>query len=258
MPSKTAQSRKKKKTVYIVGFAPSWEATPWGEPDAEYWGLNALYKMAADKTWDRWFQLHDIDKHHTEEETPEQISWLRGFNGSVYMWPEHAEKYELPNVIPYPREGITEAFGTYFTNSISWMIAMAIDEGFEKVGVYGVDMAQDSEYGHQRPSCEFFLGWAAGKGIDIDIPDTSDLLKTPFLYGVEDGGPMRKKFEARFKELSDRKTQVDQQINALQFQSANLAGAIEDTKYYIRAWSQSLVAGDGQVEPQALPQEATP
>ena len=66
------------------------------------------------------------------------------------------------------------------------MLALAIHEGFEEIHVYGVDMAVDTEYHHQRPSCEFFLGLAAGMGIKIFVPDTADLLKTRFLYGFDE------------------------------------------------------------------------
>ena len=79
-----------------------------------------------------------------------------------------------------------KTFGNYFTNSVSYMIALAIKQGATEIGCYGVDMATGSEYGPQRPSCEFFLGIAAGMGISITIPATADLLKTKFLYGFQE------------------------------------------------------------------------
>ena len=132
------------------------------------------------------------------------------------------------------------------------MLALAIQEGFEKIGIYGVDMAQDSEYGHQRPSCEYFVGIARGRGIQVEVAEKSDLLKAPYLYGAEEGGVFRQKLESRFQELNERKAETDGQIGQLQLQSANLAGAIEDTRYYLRAWSIGEIS-DG---PEPLPQEA--
>lgn len=243
-----------KPTVHIVGFAASWADTPWGEPDAENWGMNALHKLAPDKPFHRWYQLHDIETHHTADRD-EHVGWLANCGIPVYMWPEHADKWRptIPTAVPFPRLAITDHFGRYFTNTVSWMIAHAIWEGRSKIGVYGVDMAQQTEYESQRPSCEYFLGWAAGSGVEVVIPPTSDLLKAPYLYGAEDGNPLRVKMESRLKELQGRQSEVQGQIQNLQNQMAQaqaalnqIAGAVEDTQYYLRAWTQPMVS-DGKV-----------
>jgi hypothetical protein len=108
-------------------------------------------------------------------------------------------------------------FGDYFTNSISYMLAMAIDEGYQVIHVYGVDMAQDTEYGTQRPSCEFFLGVAVGRGIQIYVPKTSDLLKVRWMYGYED--EIQSSWDARVNEIyagiqARRKSAEQQQAQA--------------------------------------------
>jgi hypothetical protein len=70
------------------------------------------------------------------------------------------------------------------------MLAFAITEGFQEIHIYGVDMAQDvdtngnSEYGYQKPSCEYFLG-VAEKYAKVYIPDTSDLLMCAMRYAVD-------------------------------------------------------------------------
>lgn len=234
-----------KPTVYIVGFAPSWVETPWDDPIAERWGMNALFKIAGDKPWDRWYQLHDIDIAHADDKH-EHIDWLRKTGIPCFVWPDHVEKMREAgvNAHPYPKAEVLARFGRYFTNSVSWMIAHAILEDRIKVGVYGVDMAQDSEYAHQRPSCEWMIGVAQGLGVLVDIPGSSDLLKTPFLYGAEDHNPLRVKMEARFKELSERRQNLEQQLSQARGQVGQLEsvlnqilGAQEDTNYWLRAWT---------------------
>jgi hypothetical protein len=239
-------------TLYVVGFAPSWQETPWDVPNAHYWGMNALHKVAPDKPWSMWFQLHDIDKHH-KEDREEHLDFLRKAPVPIVMWQDHIPKYDIPNAVPYPKQMVVDHFGRYFTNTVSWMLAFAIiSKQYRKIGVYGIDMAQDSEYDHQRPSCEYFLGWAKGQGIELDIPDTSDLLKAPFLYGLEDGDPLRIKYEARLADLNTRKAEVEAAINQGNAQMGNhqailhqILGAIEDTKYWLRVWSQP-VNSDGK------------
>lgn len=224
-------------TVHIVGFAPSWSETPWDTP-AEKWGMNSLHHLAGDKKWSAWFQLHDIDKHHPADKTS-HVKWLMESGIPVYMWEHHIEKYPLPNAVPYPRNEILEHFGTeYFTNSVSWMIAYAIYREYQNIGVFGIDMAQDSEYMNQRPSCEFFLGYAVGKGLNVYIPPSSDLLKAPYQYGYQDGDAFRVKLEARLEDLQKRLGEMENQRNQSQSVALQLMGAIEDTQYYLRAWSQ--------------------
>lgn len=242
-----------KPTVNIVGFAPSWVDTPWDDQFAENWGMNALFKIAGDRRWDRWYQLHDLDQHHATDK-PEHVEWMAQTRVPVYVWPEHQADLLNAGVvaIPYPKQAIINHFGKYFTNTVSWMIAHAIYEGRRRIGVYGVDMAQDSEYAHQRPSCEYFLGWAKGAGIDIVIPPTSDLLKSSFLYGAEDGNPLRIKMEGRLSELSGRREGLVNEINKLQGQLnqhnqvlQQILGAEEDTRYWLRAWTQPV--NDGSI-----------
>lgn len=233
------------RSVIIVGFAPSWEETPW-DSGADLWGMNALHKVAADKPWKAWFQLHDIDRHHPVDRE-EHVTWLRDSGLPIYMWPEHVAKYgaEIPNAIPYPKDEVLAHFGGYFTNTVSWMIALAIMGRYHNIGVYGIDMAQDSEYGNQRPSCEFFLGWAAGAGINLFVPQSSDLLKTPYLYGLEEeaADALRTKYEVRLKDLQQRQSQMQAQYNQLQAGLNQMAGAIENTQYFLRAWSQPSLDG---------------
>lgn len=233
------------KAVQIVGFAPSWIETPW-DNGAHLWGMNALHKVAGDRPWTAWFQLHDIDKHHKDDRA-EHIAWLRDSNLPIYMWEHHLPRYqaEIPNAVPYPKDAILAHFGNYFTNTVSWMIALAIVGGYQDIGVFGIDMAQDSEYAHQRPSCEFFLGWAAGAGIRLAIPKTSDLLKASYLYGAEeeDASVLRAKYESRLKELVERKGQMERDFNNLQAALNQIVGAIENTQYFLRAWSQPNLDG---------------
>ena len=117
---------------------------------------------------------------------------------------------------------------------------------WQYIGVWGVDMAQGgafgqpSEYAEQRPSCEFWLGQAAGRGIYVYIPPASDLLKAAGLYGYEgDGSQMRMKIRHRIEELQLRINQTRQQISILERNRMGIAGE--------RALSQ-LLPGDKGLE----------
>jgi hypothetical protein len=239
---KKAGVAKATKRCAIVGFAPTWMQAPWNDPDVELWGMNALHRVAGEQNWSRWYQLHDIELGHGKHDY-DHLGWLRAQKKiPIFMWEQHIERYEIPNAVPFPKQEVLDFFGTdYFTNTVSWMIAHAIMGEYKAIEVYGVDMAQDAlsnaEYSWQRPSCEFFLGWARGAGTEIVLPKESDLLKTPYLYGDSEGGHFRIKLESRLKELKERQAAVNGQIGQHQALSHQLAGAIEDTMYYLRAWS---------------------
>lgn len=223
--------------VTIVGFAPSWEETPWNN-SGELWGMNALHKLAPDKPWGAWFQLHDIDVAHPHDKE-EHVSWLIQSGLPVFMFEEHIAKLPLPNAIPFPRQEVIDFLGTtYFTNTVSWMVGFALLQQRKKINIYGIDMAQDTEYQHQRPSCEYLIGLAEGRGIDVYIPETSDLLKTPFLYGIEEEKKhmLVTKIDARVKDLQARLNQMQQNQANQQAAIHQMMGAIEDAQYWRRAW----------------------
>ena len=172
--------------------------------------------------------------------------------GQQTKFPIYMQKKEpdIPSSVEFPKEEIMRVFGRYFTNSISWEIALAIYEGFGTIYLYGVDMAQDSEYSFERPSVEYFLGWARGRGINLVIPEKSDLLKTLYLYPFEDSAPFRAKCIARMQELKER-IQQHAQAEQQNFMIKNqLLGAQDNMSYIQKTWEQSskeLVTLDNRI-----------
>jgi len=177
----------KSKRVCIVGFSGTRGDAPYADPDMEIWGLNDIFEVIP--RCDRLFQVHqrgEVETHTTRTEGKPHPERLRELTCPIIMgetWPE------LPNSVAYPLARVIARLGgsisDYFTNTISYMIALAIAEGYREIHVYGVDMAVGSEYESQRPSCEYFLGLAVGRGIKVVIPPGSDLLKTRFRYGLQ-------------------------------------------------------------------------
>lgn len=215
----------RKKKVCIMGFAPSWKETPFENQDYEIWTLNEAYKLAEQQPKfraDRWFEIHD--RNSPSKNTEEHMAFLRQCPCPVYMW-QHYD--DIPNSVKFPKDDVVEFFSKrgcsgseYFTNSISWFVALAIYEGYEEILITGVDMAQDSEYQAQRPSVEFWIGYAEGMGIKVTIPPTSDILKATQMYGFESNNRNRAWIKAQTKELGKRMNQ--HRNNELQYQQALL------------------------------------
>lgn len=257
---------KKRKKVAILGFTGTRKIAPYHDPEFEVWGLNDLYRFkAADdvQRWDRWFEIHTpkcIDEmaavqlaaNAGRKEFPaasEHFTTLASWGKDVPVYMVQKFK-EVPNSVVYPLEEIFAEFKPYFlredrvryfTNSISYMIALAIYEKFEEIHIYGVDMATsgvDNEYAKQRPSCEFWLGVAVGRGIKIEIPDESDLLKTRFMYGFEDDKKhaFEVKVETILKDVTARKDQATQQKQQWANHELQYTGAQQAIKEILTAW----------------------
>jgi hypothetical protein len=200
----------KKKKLAIVGFAPSsYKDAPFQFPEWEVWGLNEAYTLPGFSRADRWFEIHIRQEVDISTRDPNHIAWLRSRRDMpIYMIRSFPD---IPMSVEYPLRQVVQKWGQYLTNSITDMILLGVEEGFETIGVWGVDMAQGgvwgqpSEYAEQRPSCEWALGIAQGRGIHVYIPPASDLLKSPGIYGWEgDGSQMRMKIRGRSMELQGR------------------------------------------------------
>jgi len=234
----TDEAPKPSKKVAIVGFAPSWGMAPFDDLSWEIWGLNELYVFDI-KRANRWFDIHTptVSKEDTKR-VGNHWERMAALPCTVYMQ-DHYD--EVPNSVKYPLDEMIAMFGNYFTNTISYMIAMAIAEGYTDIALYGVDMAHDTEYFCQRPSCEYFIGIAIGKGIRVEIPQAADLMKCNFLYGYEEeaANAFDEKLKSREIELSAKIGQFDNQIGQLSQQREQFRGALQDTQHIRKIWQSS-------------------
>lgn len=170
------------KTVCIVGLAPTTSHLFIHEPRGiEIWGLNqghALFTSEAMARFTAWFQVHPYEEMAARQ-LPElgHLDFLRQARIPVYLEEIHPE---IPASVRYPYEEVTATIGgTYLTSAPAFMLALAIHQGFELIKIYGVDMAEETEYTDQRPCFEFLLGFAIARGVQIWLPPGCPLLKGP-------------------------------------------------------------------------------
>lgn len=217
--------------VAIVGSADtSRDLAPYADESWDIWTLNDMYKVAP--RMDRTFQLHDPDR--VRQLDPEGWTFITTTQVPVWM---HRPVPEVSTAQQYPTETIVKEFGRYFTNSISWMIALAIYEGADEIGVWGVDMAHGTEYAAQRPSCEYFLGIAKGRGIPLHLPEVSDLLKCRELYGLESSA-FCANLDNRFNHLNEQLMALRGQKTQAMLNEAKTEGALEILSYVRAAWNR--------------------
>jgi hypothetical protein len=193
---------KKSDKVAIVGFAPtSKDLAPFQDPGVEIWGCNELYNHVP--RLDVLFEIHDRKawgKDFGSQYGPKHTEAMSKMKIPIYMTAHHDD---IPTSIPLPINQLINAFRTnYYTNTISFQIALALYMQYKWIGIYGVDMAHATEYGTQRPSCEIFIGmilmYQVMKGWpQLVIPPESDLLKSAYLYGYQNESKVKQIINAK-------------------------------------------------------------
>lgn len=174
------------KAVHILGYFQDRFEVPMGD-GAEVWGLNQLYQIWPEISdrWTRWFEMHDFD--FMKKWKPAYIDWLAKQTRPIYMQKHHPE---IPASVEYPRAEINAFLGQrfgfshdYFTSSFSYMLAVALHEHFEKVGLYGIGLIEDGECIYERAGLEYLVGIAQGSGVSVTFGKASPMLKIAYVYG---------------------------------------------------------------------------
>ena len=221
--------KKKELRVAIVGMAPSSaRMAPLDDPDIECWSLNHYHtEKDVDHTqFDRWFQMHQPGGKEGHIDDPVHREWLTQKEGPIYMirhfpeWPGSVE-YPFKEVVELygPDGGIEGAGRPYFSNTIDYMICLAMYRGAKEIQIYGCDFLvdNDNEYYKMRQSVEHYLGIAKGLGIKVYIPRECPLLNTTHIYGYEikpyETQRLIDSIESQIESLSKAKLDAQNKIN---------------------------------------------
>jgi hypothetical protein len=238
MSDDKAAPAKKARKIALIGYAPNVRFAPWSDTTYEIWGLN-------DQPWtmpriDVLFELHKPDVIKAEGHWDR----LKTLNIPVFMQ-QHYD--EIPASVEYPMAMVRDRYTIagcdkpFLTCSASLMLAVAVESEPkpERIDVFGIDMAQDTEYSHQRPSCEFFLGVAHGRGIQLSLQHSSDLLKAPFIYGYEDEqqSVLKQQVAERRKWLSDMMQGARAKEAAAKEEALQYLGALSDIEHVAKRWT---------------------
>ena len=143
--------------------------------DTEVWGLNNVFLKpeVKGKRIDKLFAFDPLEADY--------ISAMKQV-APIISWQDYADE-------KYPLDEIVKEFGTeFFTNTICYMIALAIHQSYDKLKIYGVDMPIGSEYINEKGGIEYWLGVAQDRGIKLEIAPGSQLLRTVNgqIYGKRD------------------------------------------------------------------------
>lgn len=134
--------------------------------------------------WTRWFDLHNAD--FTPLKHPERWAWYQQQTKPVYRWEIDAR---LPSSVAYPKAAVQAFFADGaeerdFGGSLSWMLALAILEGFETIELFWCPH-DDAAHRKQVPSIRYWIGQARGRGMAVRVHGDSAITEFGPLYGCE-------------------------------------------------------------------------
>jgi len=183
------------KTVTILGKAPSIEFVDFTRP-GEFWALNDMHRTLDASKCQRWFQMHRPGSGEGYLDEQGHLDWLEEGveEGQIlYMIKQYPQ---FPSSVPYPFAEVVDNVcpnkQPYFTNSIDYMVCLAILYKYDIINFFGVDLIMDAEHTEEgefhrmRQSLEFYIGLAMGRGAQVNMHEWSSLLRADRIYGYDE------------------------------------------------------------------------
>ena len=235
-PAPKAFSERPVRKIAVCGSAiSSVGLAPYQEKDWEIWSCSPANK--GQPRVDVWFELHNPTVKEREGLT-EWMNWLKE-QPIVYMQKTYPG---YKGARTYPLQQIIAKFGPFWwTSQLAYMLALAIEQNPQTIGIYGVDMAANSEYSQQRIACQFLIHYIIKHTeIELVVPPESDLLEHAPLYGYCESSRMWRKQHARELELRGRIASLKAEAQKAESQAVHLIGALDDMEYQTSHWANRL------------------
>lgn len=167
------------KTVVMVGH----NVYDGPTEDVEVWGCNWSFKR---QHVDRLYFADPIDE--LGDGFAERVTAL-----GVPVYAQRAYE-EIPKCLSLPVYDIIAECGdvNYFTSTPSYMLAHAIYEGVPRVVLHGMYVeAMHPEYKDQKACLEYWIGYARGTGMEVEVSGGS-LLGVPYPWQSRMYGYMKR------------------------------------------------------------------
>lgn len=155
---RTLTGRRRQSVLLTSNFAPY--NGEFGKADV--WGVNFAYKKSK---LDRLYAMDHIDEWIKTD--PEWIDAADGLNIPVVM---QSRTDRIAKSEPFKLRRISGTFGTpdYFTNTVGYMFADALAEGYGTVVIHRIMASVGSEeYFEQKACLDYWAGVAAGLGVTV-------------------------------------------------------------------------------------------
>lgn len=142
------------------------------DPSWEIWAFSSRFDRYPRIT--RWFEIHSMTdlrqqlapRKRGRRSFPGYMRFMQRLECPVYMQRVHPN---IPHSVVFPKDELVAEFGRCFTSTAAFLVALAIKEGYEEIGLWGIN-PQGSSYSRQRPALRYLLAVARQRGIRLRFP----------------------------------------------------------------------------------------
>ena len=274
--AKRAGTRPRKTKVAILGTTPSRMSGPIRDPEWDVWTIGPGGADA--HPWDRLFEVHGyLDGGIWPEEFKNYLNLLSKAEKPVYTlrpmpqlmqrWKDAHKKSDedykkeiegdFKSNVVLDREHLFEKYNRrWFTSSISYCLALAIEEGYQDIGCWGIDLESGEEYISQHAGAAHFIDCIRLMGRNFHCPSGCGLLRSPNPYPDRYETVFAKTTESKIGWLDHMIGQTEGNMNSTRAQIERINGAlnvmrqvlkgINVTEDDIKSAEQELVNQDQQ------------
>jgi hypothetical protein len=239
----TPKAPHRHRKIAILGFAETVKQAPVNDPSWELWGMNGFWRAALpdygidvpESRYTLWFDMHSV-------EYTRAYGLKAGFGDAQERWLEQPHPFTVfmldespafPSVLSFPVDAVAKSAGRdYFTSTVAYAIAYAASlPDVAEIGLWGIDLAHDTEYSDQRPCAEYHIALAEGRGIKVTTHQNSALLKQRYRYGYEPPDSLGQAMRA-----------------SLEHNASHLQGVLEADKEEMEKLKSRLHTNDGALQ----------
>lgn len=184
-----------KQSAAIIGKAATAALAPYGHPDWDVWCLAWHYRDDDQRAVaDLLFDIHSPgfkddsgpNQHFNSHRNPEYFEYVNPSGIPVLCNPEAIGQGPLKfhHGTPYPMEEVRALLPHFYLEcTVSYMVAYALLKGYERIGFWGCHFKTREEFALQLPSVTWLIGYAEGKGVEIEIAPGSPLMTSGYVQG---------------------------------------------------------------------------
>ena len=237
------------KKIALIGSAPSSvQLAPYDDPSYEIWACSPGARPFLRRI-NAFFEIHLFEPHQPWFHR-DYVDFMAAMPCPLYMLEALPQ---FPNSVAYPKKQVLDYTYGYmldhdgisrpvkfnpndFGSSLSWMLALAIMQRPDEIGLWGVDMAAGEEWGPQKDGCLALIHVARSVGIKVTTPPESDLLRPVPLYGFREADPMFIKLSRRMEELTGQLNKAEAEYQDAERRRWYYKGALEDAMHVRQTW----------------------
>jgi len=132
--------------------------------------------------------------------------------------------------VKYPLEGILAMTPhRYLRSSPAEALALAIYMGYQHIALYGSELSSNTEYAYQATNYAFWIGFAEGRGIDLDLQCWQSEFNEQRLYGFDGEFDIPKEFYA--ERVAENEPIWKHNETTLMYTKKKMDDAMLDMKY---------------------------